>query len=389
LARTAWTITAALAGVLLLKTFVCDVKHVDSGSMAPTILGSAEGGESVLVLYGSFEPERFGFVVLTREGEAVPLVKRVVGLPTESVRIANGDLLIDGHRLPASAPRPPPILVFDDRRQRVADVFEAPKASEGSWRETAEGLSFDTAESGAEDSEVWMNYHRRLSDGFLDAEGKAVSGDFDVNDGIFECEVRPDRIAGRVLIELVEQGDTFRFVFEPKSSGTAEAAIVRRSAGAVDEVLARRVVPCVPGSWTALRCSNVDNALAFDISGSPEPLLAEYAENRFDESDRLREGKTFGPRVRFGGRGGGFDFRSIRILRDLYYTARGVHAVQAPADLGPGEYFVLGDRSAESRDSREWGPVRAERLLGRPVWVVWPLGSFRRLVPTVPAPGSR
>jgi hypothetical protein len=33
--------------------------------------------------------------------------------------------------------------------------------------------------------------------------------------------------------------------------------------------------------------------------------------------------------------------------------------------------------------------VRAERLLGRPVWVVWPLGSFRRLVPTVPAPGSR
>lgn len=364
LVRGAWTIAVALAAVLVVKIFVCDVKHVDSGSMAPTILGSRENGESVLVLYGDFEPERFDYAVITREGETLPIVKRIVGLPTESVRIANGDLWIDGKRLPPSAPRPAPIPLFDDRFQPVADFFET----------TGEGL---------------MSFHRRLSDGYLDRDGNAVPGETDVNDAIFECEFQADEVAGRAIVELVEQGDVFRFAIEPKSAGTAEASIARRAAAGSEEILAARTVPFVPGVWTRLRCSNVDDGLALEVSGTPEVLCAAYDGNRFDEADRLKEGKTFGARVRFGGEGARIQFRSIRILRDLYYTARDSHGVKSPEDLGPDEYFVLGDNSAESRDSREWGPVRRERIVGRPIRVVWPLGSARKLVPTVLPPCGR
>ena len=43
---------------------------------------------------------------------------------------------------------------------------------------------------------------------------------------------------------------------------------------------------------------------------------------------------------------------------------------------GPDEYFVLGDNSAHSRDSRAFGPVPGERIIGR-VWLrVWPIGSL-------------
>jgi hypothetical protein len=174
-------------------------------------------------------------------------------------------------------------------------------------------------------------------------------------------------------------GDVFRFVLEPKSSGTAEASIARR-----EEVVLKRIVPFVPGAWTRIRCSNVDNGLSFEVSTTPEVLCAEYAENRYDPSDRLMEGRSFGPRVRFGGEGAELDFRRIRILRDVHYTARDTHGVKAPVDLGPDEYFVLGDNSAESRDSREWGPVRRSQILGRPIWVVWPFGHARKLVPTAP-----
>lgn len=47
--------------------------------------------------------------------------------------------------------------------------------------------------------------------------------------------------------------------------------------------------------------------------------------------------------------------------------------------LGKGEYFLLGDRETFSRDSRVFGPVRREAILGR-VWLVyWPLKRWKRL----------
>lgn len=46
---------------------------------------------------------------------------------------------------------------------------------------------------------------------------------------------------------------------------------------------------------------------------------------------------------------------------------------------GPDEFFVLGDNAAESRDSRAFGPVPGERIIGR-VWLrVWPLGAWGRV----------
>ena len=43
---------------------------------------------------------------------------------------------------------------------------------------------------------------------------------------------------------------------------------------------------------------------------------------------------------------------------------------------GPDEYFVLGDNPSDSRDSRAFGPVPGDRIIGR-VWCrIWPLGSL-------------
>ena len=50
-------------------------------------------------------------------------------------------------------------------------------------------------------------------------------------------------------------------------------------------------------------------------------------------------------------------------------------------DLGAGEYLVLGDNRAHSTDSREFGPIGAERILGR-AWVrYWPLTAWGLLEP--------
>lgn len=44
--------------------------------------------------------------------------------------------------------------------------------------------------------------------------------------------------------------------------------------------------------------------------------------------------------------------------------------------IAESHYFVLGDNRAKSRDSRHWGPLPAEDLVGRAVLRVWPLARF-------------
>ena len=58
------------------------------------------------------------------------------------------------------------------------------------------------------------------------------------------------------------------------------------------------------------------------------------------------------------------------------YLRRGGSGDMAPRVLAEDEYFVLGDNRQQSNDSRNWGPVPEENIVGK-VWVVyWPFSAF-------------
>jgi signal peptidase I len=104
--------------------------------------------------------------------------------------------------------------------------------------------------------------------------------------------------------------------------------------------------------------------------------------------------------IAVGVRGGSLEVSELRVFRDIYYTGslantpRFPHGMRAAVPLGSDDYFVLGDNSPVSNDSRFWseGPVvRGSMFVGKPFLVhlpgqLVPLEVFGRSVCWVPDP---
>ena len=358
--------------MLLVKAFVVDVYLVDSASMEPAIHGAAEGGERVLVRYERRPAlRRFDLVVLRLPGEPDPVVKRVVGLPGESVLISNGDVLIDRRRLDPSAPRPAPVLMFDSARQPLQDCFHFA----GPWRLEGGERALDVRDLAPDGDAALLCYQRPVDDGWLAPDGTLIEGRRPVGDLVLESEVTVEGAGGRLFWRLTEQGDLFEFELWPGPDGQALARILRRQRGAPPEPLAEGRVPFAGGARHSVLVANVDDSLVLRIDGSEGVLSASYEANR----PLSGPSRHLLPRACLGAAGLAVRVGRVRLSRDLAYTQRGTFGVLGEVTLGPDELFVLGDNSSDSVDGRDWGPVGLSDVLGVPSAVVWPLARARWL----------
>lgn len=93
-------LTIALVAALLIVKFVGQRTQVEGRSMEPTLYN----GENLIldkISYRFRDPERFDIIVFpfTEDGEKEHFIKRIIGLPGETVQIIDGYVYIDGEKL--------------------------------------------------------------------------------------------------------------------------------------------------------------------------------------------------------------------------------------------------------------------------------------------------
>jgi len=443
--------------IILFRTFAAEAYIVPTGSMAPTLLGNhlevvcpncgfgvalgldesgrsgrpvcpncgqsgledqpqvESNGDRVLVqklLYDVRRPRRWEAAVFHFPGEpSQAYVKRVVGLPGESLRIWRGDVLIDGRvaRKTLAEQRAVRVLVYDNdyvpkdsaRFPRWAFQRGGPRGDRPPTQWRAEGTRLIHDPGGPPTDRVdWAAYRHWDPDrgryapvhDFIAYNGGDVRGENSVTDLMVEVRVAAGPGVASVFVRLDAGSD--RFVVEVPVGGKGVASVtrnrrpvaVRNARGGIDPAEAG-------GAGTLVEASVMDRRLTVAVGGR---LLFEPV----DYDDPVGgPGPSESP-VALGARGGPVALSGLKVFRDVFYTSslaytpKPPHGVDAPYRLGDDEFFVLGDNSPVSHDSRFWpgSPVVPGGLfLGKPFLVHLPgqgvaLKVFGRSLYWVPDP---
>jgi signal peptidase I len=378
--RLLWLPVGALLLWALIGTFVVRVYPVTSESMEP-VLFAGEDPDRVLVRLGGVGLERFDLVVFKGLEDGEPVVKRIVGLPGEAIQLVEGDLFVNGERLPYTDARPPWLPVFDPERHSWAEAWSAGEGAldlesgEG-WHLNADG---HLVWPGPGPGRLELRWRPTLAPYAADgSRPPAADSGPDARDLRVLGEVRfPTDGSLRVHVTCAGDRATLKFNGEDTfvSGGSIEdpeVDVERRGWGSRRSqwqpfFLLRRDRSIEGGA------GRKDGSLGrgWLTPDKTEPFPGELPPGR----------STLGPRVVIVVDGPA-ELRGLRVDRDLDYAsgpAFGPHGDGADVRLGPTEIFVLGDNTLHSRDSRDYGPVPLSRVLGRPLAVTRPWKRSRWL----------
>lgn len=405
----------ALVTILLVRTWIVDVVIVSSGSMAPALCGphsqvrcaacghgfacgiddddsrvrpavcpdcgaageplsqwpQSSGDRVLVVKRGAWAPlRRFDAVAIRRPDEPGRMaVKRLVGMPGETISLANGDVWIDGRiaRKSLDEQLAMAVLVEDDRASTSAASRWSPRTKTSGWRRHEAIWTWTPPSVGSRERRTtaardWLVFRRAdaapIDDRLAYNQTRPVLARHAVRDVLLDCDVQ---LPADGAAYIRANDGAARFDVELTS---ATGRVVLRSESGV--ALAAVGADLGVGAWRRLHVSLVDERLLVAVGG--QTVLAHNYQRVWDSDPPV---EPFALAV--AGQGA---VRDLQILRDVY------NEPAVPTDpslveglrLGPDELFVLGDNPPQSADSRQWRDgltVSQNLLLGRVLRLPW------------------
>ena len=372
--RTPWrdnleAAAGAIVLAVLFKYFLLEFYRIPSGSMQPTLYGTGaplELYDRVIADKLSFrlrEPERFEVVIFRYPlDRSKNFVKRLVGLPGEELKLENGDVWVradesDSWRIP----RRPAGVMQGQWRRLACDRAGVRWRVEGlrgadapAWR--AEGDAILARGAGA------LRYVAQgegpIRDVYADGYPPAVAarlavpprtGANAVGDLRLSAEVVALPGCESVAFELEEGALLHRFVL-PGPAAVADARPRlesvprpgRRAGGEPRSATADAAWRLPAGRALRVTAQNLDDRLTLALDGEVV-LELEVEPVAWQDS---------GLRVEVEGEGA--RLADLEVARDVYYT-QGTDP--GPWRIPEGRYFMLGDNTQDSSDSRDWARV--------------------------------
>gem|GEM_PF-2116442 len=333
------------------------------------LLGSLQplrGGDRILVnkLYYRFHEPRRWDVIVFKSPETIDrnFIKRLVAVPGDRVQILDGDVIVNGtiSRKPEHVQEAVWQLVYDQDyppRDFNRSVWEGPT---GRYRVEPHQLVLLAAARGEQTlaGPVEVSFTRRTRNTY--GGGTPQSNILDhcgYNQGLGRNVVGDLRLTGEFAalgeggsfwVGLDHDEHRYRLSLRPAEGGRVECRLE------VDGVVKdSAVLPTPSAGWHRVELSKVDYLLGAVVDGRPLGPVDLWPGL---DGVGLRSDSSG---VVLGAEGLDVSVRGLRIDRDVYYTGsvRGSDRLGgASIRLGPGEYFVLGDNSPDSKDGRDWRP---------------------------------
>lgn len=413
-----------------------------------------------------FEPSRWDVTVFKNPGTQENYIKRLVGLPGEQLALVAGDVFTRPveparenagveawgaddwsiQRKPERVQRAMFQLLFDSvyTPPSAGVTYRSPWRGEGDWDGIDDSIAYRKEGDGPA-ALAWRDGVRAVTDWSpynVNGRLRIEIPEFPTPDVAMRFGIEPDPGGAPITIAAVLNATGFEFRAEyDAGAGTVTMRMRPQDDDGADAwrtVVDRASVPALEanGAATTVEFWHADQALYFFIDGRLVAGGREAGAYELTPAERMRaatgvelgellrrypglnnsilgEPSTYRPTtLRWEFDGGPFTLHRVALERDIYYQhnksqkTRGAHPM-LPVVLSDTQYFMCGDNSASSLDSRLWsadrpgggapdpwiadqvdptiGVVHADLLIGK-AWVVYfpaPLRETRVPIPDV------
>jgi signal peptidase I len=292
-------------------------------------------------------------------------IKRLVGLPGEKLQILNGDIYINDkiQRKPDHVQDILWLPVYDSHYPPKEESTSTWIASSNTWKIDKKTLTLDNLSDGNPDTSL-VTFGRHILDhnGYNNRSGNNEMGDIKIS-----FDATP--LHGSQCLELILEKNNDEFTAIIPTNDTNMNGYLKKSGNVVME----KDIHVQTGKTHKIEFSNVDQVVTLSIDNQKVFVYD-------DEDGTVPQPRSFDTSsIRFGGTDVNAVFENIKIFHDIYYTdlSPGTLGTAQPIQLGEKDYFMLGDNSRNSNDSRIWKFVPEKNIVGKAFFVFWPLNNIR------------
>lgn len=302
------------------------------------------------------------------ENPRIIYIKRLVGLPGETIEIAEGDIFIDGKRLKK---RPGDALDLWLPINDTASVPNKPRVDAPSWQTEEKDSSWKQHPDGSWIGKVKEKQSHKL-------KFPIPNDRLTYNVSLFnrDEEFHP---VGDVKVQCLLSN--FRgkgsFGFEWKFGERRITTTIQSNGNVTMADAGQPEKNRIQGTLKLSSDDELQLAFAFR-DGQAYLLAADRVVVQMDAETSSPKLKTDENHVAIFANNCSLHLKRIRLYRDIYYLSLdemefpSTDAVTFPFTLDEDEYFFLGDNSRSSKDARFFGAVKSEALIGVAKWRYWP-----------------